>query len=282
MRKGNKLILIFGLLILLVGGVILRAGLEQKDISFSEANEVKTVPVICGFIESEISVSGEIGTLELRTLTSEVKGMIKSLSLKEGDTVTIGATLCVISAPELKEEILRVENELEIKKRELKKIEKWPPEDELLKAQQGLEMAKLDLDLAQKGLIKAESEYKRDYRHPYVEVEALINHTEGVRPRLGSQVEVEVIIDRKERALVVPQEAVLKREEGRCVYVVKDGRATLRPVKVGLIGKKTVEIKRGLQEGEKVVAAGHLEIKDGAKVKAVTSLNKDKRKGILW
>jgi HlyD family secretion protein len=54
------------------------------------------------------------------------------------------------------------------------------------------------------------------------------------------------------------------------VYVVKDGRAQFRPVKIGIAGQSHFEVVEGLQEDEEIVAGPYQAIrrlKDGAQVK---------------
>ncbi|PKL94119.1 MAG: secretion protein HlyD, partial [Gemmatimonadetes bacterium HGW-Gemmatimonadetes-1] len=51
-----------------------------------------------------------------------------------------------------------------------------------------------------------------------------------------------------------------KEEEG--VFVIVDGRAMFRPVKVGIAGDEHFEVLSGLSEGEKIVAGSYQAIRD--------------------
>jgi HlyD family secretion protein len=62
-----------------------------------------------------------------------------------------------------------------------------------------------------------------------------------------------------------------KNREREGVFVVTDGKATFRPVKVGIAGDEYFEVLDGVREGETIVAGTYQairDLKDGAKVKA--------------
>jgi HlyD family secretion protein len=74
----------------------------------------------------------------------------------------------------------------------------------------------------------------------------------------------------------------LKRlgKEAEGVFVVRDGLATFRPVKVGIAGDEYFEVTDGVREGETIVAGTYQairDLKDGARVREVdtTKTKKD-------
>jgi HlyD family secretion protein len=63
-----------------------------------------------------------------------------------------------------------------------------------------------------------------------------------------------------------------KKKEAEGVFVVRDGLATFRPVRVGVAGDDYFEVLEGLREGETIVAGTYQairDLKDGAKVRQV-------------
>jgi HlyD family secretion protein len=61
-------------------------------------------------------------------------------------------------------------------------------------------------------------------------------------------------------------------KEAEGVFVVREGKATFRPVKVGIAGDEYFEVIDGLREGETIVAGTYQairDLKDGARVRAV-------------
>jgi HlyD family secretion protein len=66
--------------------------------------------------------------------------------------------------------------------------------------------------------------------------------------------------------------AAKRKKETEGVFIVKDGVATFRPVKVGIAGDEYFEVGDGLKEGETIVAGPYQairDLKDGARVRAM-------------
>ncbi len=70
-------------------------------------------------------------------------------------------------------------------------------------------------------------------------------------------------------ALLLPREAIVGGIQDPSVYVVENGIAKLRKVKVGTVTQDQVEIVNGLKAGEKTVRNGQINLTDGAKVQAM-------------
>lgn len=81
----------------------------------------------------------------------------------------------------------------------------------------------------------------------------------------GTLVTVELTL-REETAVVVPSVAVQVSQAGTFVFVVKDGTAEVRPVKVARLVDGRSVISEGLEGGETVVTDGHLQLSNGTKV----------------
>lgn len=90
---------------------------------------------------------------------------------------------------------------------------------------------------------------------------------EAGRLRPGLFARVRLVVDRKDDALVIPEEAILPRGEQLFVYVVQDDTARLREVVVGQRQPGTAEIVRGLRPGDTVVTSGLQRLSDGAAVR---------------
>ena len=81
----------------------------------------------------------------------------------------------------------------------------------------------------------------------------------------GTLVSAQVTL-RTEVAVTVPTPAVQVSQQGNFVYVVKDGVATVTPIKVArLLGAETV-IESGVNDGDIVVTDGHLQLTNGVRV----------------
>lgn len=89
------------------------------------------------------------------------------------------------------------------------------------------------------------------------------NPDHALRP--GMLLVVSVIRERAER-LAVLEGALIPVQDTQQVYVVEDGKAVLRQVKIGRRRPGVVEITEGLREGEQVVVEGMVRLFDGAPV----------------
>lgn len=100
-----------------------------------------------------------------------------------------------------------------------------------------------------------------------VTVEAELPNPEGdLVP--GMFVGVEVVLETRPEALVVPEEALLRRGDDTYAFVVgEDGTVTRRGVRTGEHEDGEVEVTEGLRAGERIVVAGLQKIRDGQKVR---------------
>jgi HlyD family secretion protein len=81
------------------------------------------------------------------------------------------------------------------------------------------------------------------------------------------RVSVRIFTKSKSDATVIPRSALFRAAEGNWqVFAVRDGRARLQPVETGLMNDETVEVIKGLGEGEVVVLAPETSLADGARV----------------
>ncbi|MGC9351738.1 MAG: efflux RND transporter periplasmic adaptor subunit, partial [Sulfurovum sp.] len=65
---------------------------------------------------------------------------------------------------------------------------------------------------------------------------------------------------------VIPEEALLQTPKGAMVYVVEDGSAKIRPIRIGALTKEGIIVKSGLKKGEKVIINNIPKVRPNAKV----------------
>lgn len=93
----------------------------------------------------------------------------------------------------------------------------------------------------------------------------LANHPVQLVPGMFGA--VELVLDEKSGALVVPQEAVVNRGGQSGVYVVSsEGIATFHQVQIGLMAGGMTELTTGIDEGDLVVVLGQNRLRGGEKV----------------
>jgi HlyD family secretion protein len=126
----------------------------------------------------------------------------------------------------------------------------------------------------------------------------LDNPPRDVRPDLSCT--ARIVTDTRSRALSIPIIALTVRKHERVpnesdpnvdttrrqrpeneaegVFIVRDGQATFRPVKVGIAGDEYFEVRDGLREGETIVAGTYQairDLKDGARVSAADTTKRE-------
>jgi RND family efflux transporter MFP subunit len=103
-----------------------------------------------------------------------------------------------------------------------------------------------------------------------VEVLAWVKNPGLLKP--GFFAEVTLATETRKGAIVVPEGAIQASERGFVVYAVSGGKASLRPVQIGLrTGDGIVEILSGVKPGDSVVIEGSDRLADGVSVEAEAS-----------
>ena len=97
--------------------------------------------------------------------------------------------------------------------------------------------------------------------------EVSIPNADG-RLRGGVYANVYIHANDKPNALVIPQSAIVMREDQRTVFVVdKDNFVKRKVLTTGYIGDGIVEVFEGIEESERIVIGGQNKIREGSKVK---------------
>ena len=98
-----------------------------------------------------------------------------------------------------------------------------------------------------------------------IRLRARIPNPQGeLSPGLFAQ--VQLVVERRENALLVPESAIFAREDKQFVYRVVDGRAVRTEVVLGQRRPGYVEIRNGLARDAQVVTAGQQQIREGARL----------------
>ncbi len=109
---------------------------------------------------------------------------------------------------------------------------------------------------------------KSDIRGHNLQVRASLPNTE-LKLRPGLFVRVRVSLGVISDALLIPEQAIWPIGQNKTVYIVVDGKAQQRVVRLGERRPGTVEVLSGLAAGDTVVVAGQMKLHDGASVQPV-------------
>ncbi|HNW12434.1 MAG TPA: efflux RND transporter periplasmic adaptor subunit, partial [Candidatus Rifleibacterium sp.] len=83
----------------------------------------------------------------------------------------------------------------------------------------------------------------------------------------GMFAKISLLINTSENKPVVGRDALLKYENNYYAYLIENGHAVKRQVKVGIIDEDRVEVVEGLQPGELIISKGLEFIREGSAVK---------------
>ena len=96
----------------------------------------------------------------------------------------------------------------------------------------------------------------------------LPNPDDRLRPGLFAR--VTLVLNERNDAIQVPEQALVPQGQDQFVFRVVDGKAALTRVEVGIRREGMVEITEGLGPEDEVVTAGQLKVRDGAPVKPLS------------
>jgi HlyD family secretion protein len=82
----------------------------------------------------------------------------------------------------------------------------------------------------------------------------------------GYRVEAHFIVWEGDHILQIPASALFRYGEGWAVFVVQDGRAVRRPIKLGHRNDLSAEVSSGLEQGEAVIMHPDDALEDGTAV----------------
>jgi RND family efflux transporter MFP subunit len=86
----------------------------------------------------------------------------------------------------------------------------------------------------------------------------------------GMYGELQLVVEKVENALVIPQYAILKLEEGTAVFIEENGVARRKLVTVGMTLGDEAEILSGLAAGDKVIVEGQYTATEGRKLNTLS------------
>jgi multidrug efflux pump subunit AcrA (membrane-fusion protein) len=88
---------------------------------------------------------------------------------------------------------------------------------------------------------------------------------------VDAPVQVDIDLEERANAVLVPAEAVVRTGTQAAVFVAVGDRAERRDVTTGVVDGRRVEITSGLRAGELVITRGHFRLADGAHISVDTT-----------
>ncbi|NLU10293.1 MAG: efflux RND transporter periplasmic adaptor subunit [Tepidanaerobacter acetatoxydans] len=187
--------------------------------------------------------------LENSIITSPVTGIISNKLINNGEVISAGYPLLTVV------NIDTVKVVIDVAEEEINKIKDGQEVDVTIGAIGGEKI---------KGIISIVPPASNATRLFQVKI-SIDNKDHTLKPGMFAEVDVEKGI--KENVVVLPKDAILLKKHGNVVFVVSEGKAVERIVKLGITNGNSVEILEGVNPGEKVVVKGQNMLKEGVSVK---------------
>lgn len=260
----------------------------------------RLTPVDVAVVNTEVAeivftTTGEVVADDRVMLSAEVNGRVEKILVDGGATVAVGEPILRFDSASQRAAVSAAEAQLNDARRSYARVEQLAQRDlaatNELRARFSIPEryadevgigAPLRLSLPNgrtvDGVLSILSPLT-DRATRSVKAEASLDATSGFRP--GSFVRVEVILDRTENALFVPETAVLYQGLTTAVFKVVDGKAIRVALETGMRRDGMIEVRSGeLAAGDTVVAEGLQKVTDGRPVQPRGNTIADQSSGV--
>lgn len=212
---------------------------ELKELSEKQLNQAQTAYDIAN------------GNLNKLTLNSPVDGVITTKNFNVNELANQQKPAFVISSPSILQVDLNV------------------TETDLSKFTVGQEVAVTVNDKKVKGIVKYVPTVVKTSTSLY-NVEVTIDNSQNDL-KAGMSAEVEVSIEKQDKAITIPKKAVFEEDGKKYVYIANsDNKAVKTEVEIGIITSTMIEIKSGISQEDTVIIGGLNLISDGSSIFPVT------------
>lgn len=220
--------------------------LAQKLISTEAHDQIK-------FDLESARASLDLAQLELAytNVTAPISGVVAQRMIKQGNLVSLNAPVYRIVNNQQLEAVMNVPE------REMSVIQSGLPVQMLVDAIPG-QVFEGRIDRVSPVMDSGSGTFR---------VTSVFDGKQVLRPGMFGR--IEIVYDRRENVLTVPRTALLDDESDPSLYVVRDGKSTRVSIKTGYSNGEIVEVVSGLKAGDKVITAGKVAVRDGAKVNII-------------
>ena len=220
--------------------------LTQKLISTEAHDQIK-------FDLESARASLDLAQLELAytNVTAPISGVVAQRMIKQGNLVSLNAPVYRIVNNQQLEAVMNVPE------REMSVIQSGLPVQMLVDAIPG-QVFEGRIDRVSPVMDSGSGTFR---------VTSVFDGKQVLRPGMFGR--IEIVYDRRENVLTVPRIALLDDESDPSLYVVRDGKSTRVSIKTGYSNGEIVEVVSGLKAGDKVITAGKVAVRDGAKVNVI-------------
>lgn len=197
------------------------------------------------------------------TLNAPISGVVTDIYAKVGRQPGVGEALALVAAIDTARVVLDVS---------------VYESREFQRGQVATVRSELDTTMVLTGWVDQVST-SADPESRTVRVELLVPNPEH-RLVPGMFVRAEITLETRAQVVSIPRDALVYRESGMAVFVVRDSIVELLPVTIGIESGAIVEVASGLSGGEEVVILGQHNLQRGTLVRPVADSTSRQREGV--
>jgi membrane fusion protein (multidrug efflux system) len=221
------------------------AQLQSKQAAYTDAD---LQAAVAGVAQAEAAVSLAQANLDQTTVVAPFDGVVASRALTPGAFATPQSPIMVLASS-------GVEVHVTVEESRVAQVHQGLDVNLTLPAYPGETFPAKVVTLAPAGDTRA---------HTFDAKIVPTNQDPRLLPGMFAQ--VQVIAAQKPDAILVPREAVVQQGTQPIVFVNNNGKASQRPVQIGMSDNTSIEIVSGLAPGEQVVVVGQNGLRDGAAI----------------
>jgi RND family efflux transporter MFP subunit len=109
-----------------------------------------------------------------------------------------------------------------------------------------------------------------DKGHNYT-IEISINNSKDNKLKAGTFVKAVIELENKRTPLMIPKSVLIGSINDAKAYIISNGTALLKNIKIGVEYGQMIEVVDGLKEGDEVVTGGQLNLDNNTKVKVINN-----------
>lgn len=228
-------------------------------------------------------------TLSKTTMTAPMAGIITALPVEEGEVAVIGTMNNAGTKLLTIADMSVVEAVMEVDETDIPNVKVGQRASVTIDAYPNKTYPGIVTEVGSSPIVRNSVSASAEAVNFEVKIQ-LENPPAGVRP--GFSASADIVTGTRAKTLAIPIQALVVREKpgstagGKTtdeegVYLFTDDKAKFTPVTTGLAGESSIEITKGVKEGDQIVTGPFKalrEIKDGAKVREQKEEKKDEKK----
>lgn len=215
------------------------------------------------YIRSKEALEAQINLLNHKidscSITAPVSGTVSNLSVKKGQVVSPNSPIMTI----FQQGSYKVE--VYVLAEDISQIKKGMKVELVLEKSDGDVRFEGVVEAVAPSAVRTVSALGLEEKRVKVTVKPITPDKLELRP--GYELDVVFTTEKQENRLVVPKTALFPYGNGEALWVVREGKAKVQPVKTGFENERDVVIEDGIRKGDFVILNPQLEgLKEGKKV----------------